>query len=165
MSVNVNSPILVGKRTASIDEKWGPYNSVQEAINVLQDDEYICAGLKFGVKQSDGSVKEYQFKLGVANESDVFSKEDEITGWTSSQINALIDILKKSVYTEDKTEDINNLASLLFLTQSENEIDINNLPFISYLEQTLTTIQQQKVLSNLGIEIATIDDINNILNQ
>lgn len=77
---NVGFPLNIVETSPDVDFKYGPYASVDEALNALGENgsDCICAGLKFGVTQGDGTIKEYKFKKGIANASDLVCEEDLI---------------------------------------------------------------------------------------
>lgn len=77
---NVGFPLNIVETSPDVDFKYGPYASVEAALNALGENgsDCICAGLKFGVTQSDGTIKEYKFKKGIANASDLVCEEDLI---------------------------------------------------------------------------------------
>ena len=51
---------VTGDATTNVDSKYGPYNSVQDAIDSLgpNGDDMLCSGLTFGVT-SGSAVNEY----------------------------------------------------------------------------------------------------------
>ena len=82
--ISVAYPIEIGSSHSNIDFSYGPYESIEEALAALtveQEDEEIYTvrgvGLTIGIKQQDGSIKEYWFKSGITDE-DLVEKTAEI---------------------------------------------------------------------------------------
>ena len=70
MSLNASKP--------SLDHRWGPYNSIQEAFNFLDDRDVLCVGLTVGVKDaSTGKIDEYWFREKAQSVEDLVKKNDD----------------------------------------------------------------------------------------
>ena len=66
LSLNASKP--------SLDHRWGPYNSKQEAFDFLDDRDVLCIGLTVGVKDaSTGKIDEYWFR----SVEDLVKKNDD----------------------------------------------------------------------------------------
>lgn len=75
-NIPLGGQINVGLNVASCDAKYGPYNSAQEAFNVLGPDgmDVLAVGLTVGILQNDGSIKEYWFKSACDSAEDLVEK-------------------------------------------------------------------------------------------
>ena len=70
MSLNASKP--------SLDHRWGPYNSKQEAFDFLDDRDVLCIGLTVGVKDaSTGKIDEYWFREKAQSVEDLVKKNDD----------------------------------------------------------------------------------------
>ena len=70
MSLNASKP--------SLDHRWGPYNSIQEAFDFLDDRDVLCIGLTVGVKDaSTGKIDEYWFREKAQSVEDLVKKNDD----------------------------------------------------------------------------------------
>ena len=70
MSLNTSKP--------SLDHRWGPYNSKQEAFDFLDDRDVLCIGLTVGVKDaSTGKIDEYWFREKAQSVEDLVKKNDD----------------------------------------------------------------------------------------
>lgn len=70
LSLNASKP--------SIDHRWGPYNSIQEAFDFLDDRDVLCIGLTVGVKDpSTGKIDEYWFREKAQSVEDLVKKNDD----------------------------------------------------------------------------------------
>lgn len=70
LSLNASKP--------SIDHRWGPYNSIQEAFDFLDDRDVLCIGLTVGVKDpSSGKIDEYWFREKAQSVEDLVKKNDD----------------------------------------------------------------------------------------
>ena len=70
LSLNASKP--------SLDHRWGPYNSIQEAFNFLDDCDVLCVGLTVGVKDaSTGKIDEYWFREKAQSVEDLVKKNDD----------------------------------------------------------------------------------------
>ena len=70
LSLNASKP--------SLDHRWGPYNSIQEAFNFLDDRDVLCVGLTVGVKDaSTGKIDEYWFREKAQSVEDLVKKNDD----------------------------------------------------------------------------------------
>lgn len=70
LSLNASKP--------SLDHRWGPYNSVQEAFDFLDDRDVLCIGLTVGVKDaSTGKIDEYWFREKAQSVEDLVKKNDD----------------------------------------------------------------------------------------
>ena len=70
MSLNASKP--------SLDHRWGPYNSVQEAFDFLDDRDVLCVGLTVGIKDaSTGKIDEYWFREKAQSVEDLVKKNDD----------------------------------------------------------------------------------------
>ena len=70
LSLNASKP--------SLDHRWGPYNSIQEAFNFLDDRDVLCIGLTVGVKDaSTGKIDEYWFREKAQSVEDLVKKNDD----------------------------------------------------------------------------------------
>ena len=70
MSLNASKP--------SLDHRWGPYNSKQEAFNFLDDRDVLCIGLTVGIKDaSTGKIDEYWFREKAQSVEDLVKKNDD----------------------------------------------------------------------------------------
>lgn len=70
MSLNASKP--------SLDHRWGPYNSVQEAFDFLDDRDVLCIGLTVGIKDaSTGKIDEYWFREKAQSVEDLVKKNDD----------------------------------------------------------------------------------------
>lgn len=89
--IPVGYPIFVADQTASVDKKFGPYPSINKALEVLSSDyEAICAGLHFGVQQADGSVKEYQFTDSNGSYRELAFVDDVADGLVTKELQAYL---------------------------------------------------------------------------
>ena len=70
LSLNASKP--------SLDHRWGPYNSKQEAFNFLDDRDVLCIGLTVGIKDaSTGKIDEYWFREKAQSVEDLVKKNDD----------------------------------------------------------------------------------------
>lgn len=70
LSLNASKP--------SLDHRWGPYNSVQEAFEFLDDRDVLCIGLTVGIKDaSTGKIDEYWFREKAQSVEDLVKKNDD----------------------------------------------------------------------------------------
>ena len=70
LSLNASKP--------SLDHRWGPYNSKQEAFDFLNDRDVLCIGLTVGIKDaSTGKIDEYWFREKAQNVEDLVKKNDD----------------------------------------------------------------------------------------
>ena len=70
MSLNASKP--------SLDHRWGPYNSKQEAFDFLDDRDVLCIGLTVGIKDaSTGKIAEYWFREKAQSVEDLVKKNDD----------------------------------------------------------------------------------------
>ena len=70
LSLNASKP--------SLDHRWGPYNSVQEAFDFLDDRDVLCVGLTVGIKDaSTGKIDEYWFREKAQSVEDLVKKNDD----------------------------------------------------------------------------------------
>lgn len=70
LSLNASKP--------SLDHRWGPYNSIQEAFDFLNDRDVLCIGLTVGVKDaSTGKIDEYWFREKAQSVEDLVKKNDD----------------------------------------------------------------------------------------
>ena len=70
LSLNASKP--------SLDHGWGPYNSIQEAFDFLDDRDVLCIGLTVGVKDaSTGKIDEYWFREKAQSVEDLVKKNDD----------------------------------------------------------------------------------------
>ena len=70
MSLNASKP--------SLDHRWGPYNSKQEAFDFLDDRDVLCIGLTVGIKDaSTGKIDEYWFREKAQSVEDLVKKNDD----------------------------------------------------------------------------------------
>lgn len=70
LSLNASKP--------SLDHRWGPYNSIQEAFDFLDDRAVLCIGLTVGVKDaSTGKIDEYWFREKAQSVEDLVKKNDD----------------------------------------------------------------------------------------
>ena len=70
LSLNASKP--------SLDHRWGPYNSIQEAFDFLDDRDVLCIGLTVGVKDaSTGKIDEYWFREKAQRVEDLVKKNDD----------------------------------------------------------------------------------------
>ena len=70
LSLNASKP--------SLDHRWGPYNSIQEAFDFLDDRDVLCVGLTVGVKDaSTGKIDEYWFREKAQSVEDLVKKNDD----------------------------------------------------------------------------------------
>ena len=70
LSLNASKP--------SLDHRWGPYNSVQEAFDFLDDRDVLCVGLTVGIKDaSTGKIDEYWFREQAHSVEDLVKKNDD----------------------------------------------------------------------------------------
>ena len=70
LSLNASKP--------SLDHRWGPYNSVQEAFDFLDDRDVLCIGLTVGIKDaSTGKIDEYWFREKAQSVEDLVKKNDD----------------------------------------------------------------------------------------
>ena len=70
MSLNASKP--------SLDHRWGPYNSIQEAFDFLDDRDVLCIGLTVGIKDaSTGKIDEYWFREKAQSVEDLVKKNDD----------------------------------------------------------------------------------------
>lgn len=72
-----NFNILVNDKCSNIDAKYGPYNSLAEAFNTLDNYEYLAVGLTVGIITDEGIV-EYWFKDKCSSISDLVLKNKDI---------------------------------------------------------------------------------------
>ena len=77
-------PIILGETLRlntskpSLDHRWGPYNSIQEAFDFLDDRDVLCIGLTVGVKDaSTGKIDEYWFREKAQSVEDLVKKNDD----------------------------------------------------------------------------------------
>lgn len=149
-------PILVNKKVANIDFKYGPYNSVEEAYEFLSKYDYITQGLTFGVLSEDYTVTEYWF-IGGTSENDIEKKfknvifEDDID-FTKPGISGVLYInisdnglyrwdasIQQYVCLNSESADIRHLeerlnAFILQTTRKFDEIE-NKLPKVVDIEE------------------------------
>ena len=70
LSLNASKP--------SLDHRWGPYNSKQEAFDFLDDRDVLCIGLTVGIKDaSTGKIDEYWFREKAQSVEDLVKKNDD----------------------------------------------------------------------------------------
>ena len=70
LSLNASKP--------SLDHRWGPYNSKQEAFDFLNDRDVLCIGLTVGIKDaSTGKIDEYWFREKAQSVEDLVKKNDD----------------------------------------------------------------------------------------
>ena len=70
LSLNASKP--------SLDHRWGPYNSILEAFDFLDDRDVLCIGLTVGVKDaSTGKIDEYWFREKAQSVEDLVKKNDD----------------------------------------------------------------------------------------
>ena len=70
LSLNASKP--------SLDHRWGPYNSIQEAFDFLDDRDVLCIGLTVGIKDaSTGKIDEYWFREKAQSVEDLVKKNDD----------------------------------------------------------------------------------------
>ena len=70
LSLNASKP--------SLDHRWGPYNSIQEAFDFLDDRDVLCIGLTVGVKDASiGKIDEYWFREKAQSVEDLVKKNDD----------------------------------------------------------------------------------------
>ena len=70
LSLNASKP--------SLDHRWGPYNSIQEAFDFLNDRDVLCIGLTVGIKDaSTGKIDEYWFREKAQSVEDLVKKNDD----------------------------------------------------------------------------------------
>ena len=70
LSLNASKP--------SLDHRWGPYNSIQEAFDFQDDRDVLCIGLTVGVKDaSTGKIDEYWFREKAQSVEDLVKKNDD----------------------------------------------------------------------------------------
>ena len=70
MSLNASKP--------SLDHRWGPYNSKQEAFDFLDYRDVLCIGLTVGIKDaSTGKIDEYWFREKAQSVEDLVKKNDD----------------------------------------------------------------------------------------
>ena len=70
LSLNASKP--------SLDHRWGPYNSIQEAFDFLEDRDVLCIGLTVGIKDaSTGKIDEYWFREKAQSVEDLVKKNDD----------------------------------------------------------------------------------------
>ena len=70
LSLNASKP--------SLDHRWGPYNSKQEAFDFLDDRDVLCIGLTVGIKDaSTGKIDEYWFREKAQTVEDLVKKNDD----------------------------------------------------------------------------------------
>ena len=70
LSLNASKP--------SLDHRWGPYNSKQEAFDFLNDRDVLCIGLTVGIKDaSTGKIDEYWFREQAHSVEDLVKKNDD----------------------------------------------------------------------------------------
>lgn len=88
LSLNASKP--------SLDHRWGPYNSVQEAFDFLDDRDVLCIGLTVGVKDaSTGKIDEYWFREKAQSVEDLVKKNDD---------DSIVSILSNMSTTLDKID-------------------------------------------------------------
>ena len=70
LSLNASKP--------SLDHRWGPYNSIQEAFDFLDDRDVLCIGLTVGITDaSTGKIDEYWFREKAQSVEDLVKKNDD----------------------------------------------------------------------------------------
>ena len=70
LSLNASKP--------SLDHRWGPYNSKQEAFDFLDDRDVLRIGLTVGIKDaSTGKIDEYWFREKAQSVEDLVKKNDD----------------------------------------------------------------------------------------
>ena len=70
LSLNASKP--------SLDHRWGPYNSKQDAFDFLNDRDVLCSGLTVGIKDaSTGKIDEYWFREKAQSVEDLVKKNDD----------------------------------------------------------------------------------------
>lgn len=99
LSLNASKP--------SLDHRWGPYNSIQEAFNFLDDRDVLCVGLTVGVKDaSTGKIDEYWFREKAQSVEDLVKKNDD---------DNIVSILK------DMSSTLSKIDQRLYEQEQENE--------------------------------------------
>lgn len=84
MAITIGDTLKYNSAVPSMDWKYGPYDSISSAYNILHDANVICAGLTVGVKDSTtGEITEYWFKSGTTVDDLVEKMTAEITVDTS----------------------------------------------------------------------------------
>lgn len=80
MSTKINSRLRVVGGAPNVDELYGPYNSVQEAFDILgpDDQDVATVGLTVGIITGQGIV-EYWFKKGCSSPNDLVVKNIDNT--------------------------------------------------------------------------------------
>lgn len=78
-NIPVNDRIFVGKKVASIDPKYGPWESIDEAYDALgpENMDVLALGLTVGIIE-DGKIVEYWFQGGTEKEN-LIKKNNLIT--------------------------------------------------------------------------------------
>lgn len=67
--------VFISEDCANVDFKYGPYSSVQEAFDYLDDLEVTAVGLTVGIKTANG-IEEYWFKKNCNSVNDLVKKDD-----------------------------------------------------------------------------------------
>lgn len=106
--------VYVDEACANIDYKYGPYSSVEEAFNTLEEQEVLAVGLTVGIMEG-GSVKEYWFQSACEMVTDLVPKGGggDITNLTDEQKAAL-----SSGITQDKVAKYDGMESSVTTAQS-----------------------------------------------
>lgn len=106
LSLNASKP--------SLDHRWGPYNSIQEAFNFLDDRDVLCVGLTVGVKDaSTGKIDEYWFREKAQSVEDLVKKNDD---------DNIISILTNMSSTlTDMSSTLSKIDQRLYEQEQENE--------------------------------------------
>lgn len=66
MAITVGDSLFYNRKMPSIDLKYGPYTSIDDAYSQLYEMNVICIGLTVGIEDTySGAIEEYWFKEGV----------------------------------------------------------------------------------------------------
>lgn len=78
MPIILGDTLSLNASVPSLDHRWGPYNSVQEAFDFLDDRDVLCIGLTVGIKDaSTGKIDEYWFREKAQSVEDLVKKNDD----------------------------------------------------------------------------------------
>lgn len=161
--ISIGGQLFSPKKLQSIDAKYGPYNNIQEALEMLGPDnmDVLCYGLTVGIVQSDGNIKDYVItKLEGTNTITVNNFKEKYQNSTiykgvcntpSNNKNKVVSIPNFAISNDRKPKDSTQLLLTLSYGHVESNmyLNINNLGNVQVYhnnDDVIKNIQSNKVL-------------------
>lgn len=107
MAIILGDSISLNASKPSLDKRWGPYNSVQQAFDYLDDRDVLCVGITVGVKNAEtGAIDEYWFRTKAESVTDLVKKnEDDSIMESLSGIHTTLQTMTKTLQSIDERLD------------------------------------------------------------